>query len=375
MSHPKKGFTLVELLIALVLFLIIGSGVFWVVVKVLQSIASTAGEAKQTTSIELNTDWLIFDLKHVGYGIAVTEPSLVLSFCNGSGSSTNDACRVANDIGAEGGKALLLKETTNIADTGCSSYDPDFGFGFVLWNGTSVVYQETPCDVCGIYRNSIKCVWLTTKRLYNGTDICCNGTASAPLVGYPIDTDSACDDYSSNPACCSDQNCTGIVWYLKTTSTYTPITHCLNETYVLYRKTTSSDGGFEYAKPVADCIADWTIWFGLDTDGDGKVDTWVNEIPNSYITANQDLRQQLKIAKIYFLIQASYTPQADYDFCKISANDCDNKCGNGYILADQLVDADGTTHYVCLKHPSSSEWVHYKWRIVTIPVSGFFDIP
>ena len=375
MHNFKKAFTLVELLVALVLFLIIGSVVFWIVIKILQSITSTAGEAKQTTSIELNTDWLVFDLKHAGYGISTTEPSLVLSFCNGSASSTNDACQIADDIGAVGGKALLLKETTNIADTGCSRDDPDFGFGFVLWNGTSVVYQETPCDVCGTYKNQIKCVWLTTNRLYNGTNICCQGTAPTPLVGYPIDTDSACNDYLSNKACCSDQNCTGIVWYLKETSSYTPINNCMNGTYVLYRTTTSSSGGFQSAKPVADCIADWTIWFGLDVDGDGKVDTWVNEIPNSYISANQNLKQELKIAKVYFLIQTSYTPQADYDFCKVSANDCDNTCGKGYILADKLVDANGTVHNVCLKHPSDPNWIHYRWKIVTVPVSGFFDIP
>lgn len=369
----RRGFTLIELLVVLILFLVLGAAVFWVLVKALQSVATTAGEAKQTASVEVNTDWLVFDLKHAGYGIAVNENSLVLSYCTGT-DTTNPACSVKNSINPARGKLLLVKETTNIADTNCPSDDPDFGFGFVLWNGSQVVYQETPCDVCGLYKDYIKCIWHSSNKIYNGTRKCCNGLYSDILVGYPIDTNSTCKNYSSNKACCSKQSCTGITWYLSP-STSTPITNCFQGTYVLYRKTTNSTGGFQNAKPIINCVSDWDIWFGLDINGDNTVDKWVNEIPNTDINNNADLKNKLKIAKIYLLVQASYTPQANYNFCKETAHDCDNTCGNGYILAEILKDADNSLHTVCLKHPSNPNWVHYKWRIVTIPVTGFFNIP
>ena len=363
-----------ELLIAFVLFILIGSLVFWVLVKALRSVASTAAEAKQSSSVAINTDWLAFDLKHVGYGISLNETSIVLSYCNGSGDPLiNPACAAASSVNPVGNKLLLLKETTNVADTECSSDDPDFGIGFVLWNGTAVAYQETPCDVCGVYKNQIKCEWETTDRIYLGSNICCQAPSADLAVGYPIDTDSACIS-STNKACCQNQKCTGILWYLKPTTT--SINNCFNGTYVLYRKTTASDGGFEYAVPIISCVSDWDIWFYIDTDNDGVPDTWLNEIPDgSYITNNDDLHNKLKLVKIYLLVQASYSPDPNYDFCKLAAKDCDNTCGNGYILADVLKDADGKTHLVCLKHPDNPDWVHYRWKIVTLPVDNFPDIP
>lgn len=378
MSFNKRGFTITEILVAGVLFLVLGSLIFIAVTKALQSVSSSIGEGKQTATAAVTLDNLLFDIKHAGYGISVDENSTVISYCNGSGS--NDACIVANDVGAKDNKVLLLKETTNILDTGCSDDDPDFGFGFVMWNGSSVVYNATSCDVCGSYKDNISCEWLDGEKKHLGNDTCCNAPNSSLAFGFPIDTDTACQKYgnglgsggNASRACCNKQYCTGIVWYLNEVSTPN---YCFNSTSVLYRKTTNSTGGYQPAVPVLNCVADWDIWFGLDTDGDGNVDTWVNNFPTSGGMTNAQIKKQLKLVKVYFFIQASYSPNKDYDYCSSQAADCDDTCGNGYVLGDRLRDSDGTVHNVCLKHPSDPNWVHYRWNILTLTVASFPDIP
>ena len=372
MSFNRKGFTITEILIAGVLFLVLGSLIFIAVTKALQSVSSSIGEGKQTATAAVNLDNLLFDIKHAGYGISVDENSTVISYCGGSTSSGyNDACRVAvYDIKPVDNKLLLLRETTNLLDTGCSDDDPDFGFGFVMWNGSSVVYNATPCDVCGSYKDSISCEWLDGEKKHLGKDTCCHISNSSLAFGFPIDTETACK--SSSAGCCNKQYCTGIAWYLDNNS----LDYCFNSTYVFYRRSTNSTGGFQkIPNPVLNCVADWDMWFGLDTDGDGNVDTWVNNFPTSGGMNNDQIKDQLKLVKVYFFVQASYSPNKDYDYCATQAADCDNTCGNGYVLADRLRDADGTVHNVCLKHPSDPNWVHYRWNILTLTVASFPDIP
>jgi len=385
MSFNKKGFTITEVLVAAVLLLIIGTLVIIGIAKALKGISSILGETKQQVSYSVDLDALAFDLAHAGYGIRSDESSLVASYCSGGTTlpvTTNMACAVASDVEPVDNKLLLLKETTNIIDTGCSASDPDFGFGFVLWGGSSVVYNATKCDVCGSYASQISCIWLDGNRSYIGENTCCNAPTTKPAFGYPIDTDSACQSSTLGPlvlsgyACCNDQKCTGIAWYLKAPPT--PISYCLNGTYVFYRAVTNSSGDIGTKDPVLNCASDWDVWFGLDTDGDGKIDSWTNSMPPLTIQTytNDDLKNELKAVRVYLLVQASYSPNRDYDYCSVNGH-CDDAatCGDGYVTADTLVDENNNTYYVCLKHPSDPNWIHYRWNIVTLTLTHFPDIP
>ena len=390
MSFKRKGYTIIELLIVAVLLIIIGTLIVVAVSNVLQKFSNTVGESKQRVAEALTLDDLIFDIKHAGYGISVDEDALVMNYCNGSFCLHNDACFIANYTAAVGNKTLLLRETTNIADIDYSYTDPDFGFGFVMWNGTGVVYNATNGNrVCGTSSTYLQeeCAWMDGQGHYLGNDTCCQAARgySSIAFGFPKDTDSACKQppttcpcWNSTPlrACCKDQYCTGILWYLKQPST--PVDYCLSETYTLYRQTTSpsSSSGFQTPVPVLNCVADWDVVFGLDTDGDGNVDYWVNSLPYSVCPlTNDDIKQEVKLVKVYMLVQASYVPDKTYDFCSLRNIDCDNICGNGYVSVDTLRDGSGNPVYVCLKHPSDSNWIHYRWRIVELTVSYLPNIP
>jgi len=389
MSFKRKGFTVTELLVASALFILVGTLIVVAMSHVLQKFSNTVGDTKQRSAEAISLDDLIFDIKHAGYGISVDEDALVMNYCNGFSCLSNDACFIATHyIAPAGNKLLLLRETTNIADPDYSYTDPDFGFGFVMWNGTGVVYNATNgYRVCGTSSTYLReeCAWMDGQGHYLGNSTCCQvaGGYSSIAFGFPKDTDSACEQpfggwtFIFQRACCKDQYCTGILWYLKQPAA--AVDYCLSGTYTLYRQTTSpsSSSGFQTPVPVLNCVADWDVVFGLDTDGDGNVDYWVDRLPYTCGMTNDDIKQEVKLVKVYMLVQSSYIPDKTYDFCSIRNVDCDdpNTCGNGYVLVDTLRDGSGNPVYVCLKHPSDANWRHYRWHVVDLTISYLPNIP
>jgi hypothetical protein len=355
----KIGYTLVELLVVITLFLIIGSAIFYLVIEGLRWFVTFSGTEKQEISTEFNVDLLVFDLKHAGYGISQNETTLILSYCNGTANASNPACNAAKNLGAEKGKLLLIKETTNVV----RSQNQTPTVGFVLWNGSQVVYAGPNNANSSEYQ----CIWLKKedkslvsqstcdKALYN------NGT-KIPFfaVGYPLDP-KACGN-GTNPLCCADQNCTGIAYFLDIPASGLP-QRCLTGTYIFYRKIPGGNNNI-YKIPVLNCVADWDVWFEVDTDNDTITDAYYNVLPNDAIRSNIELKQKLVAVDIYFLVQASYSPNYKYDFSKGNRNV--NATG-AYIIADSF--PDGTQ--VKLKFPEGDEWRHYHWKVFKVRITDF----
>ncbi len=354
-----RAFSLVELLVVMAIFLIVGSLLFYLLIKGLRWIASTGGEIKQDIELTVNTDLLIFELKHIGYGIAGDEEKLILEFYNGSDYPSTaladiaTADDIADDLpnSVSPKKTLVLRETTNVIKTSVPTT------GFVFWNGTDIIHSEPSGEDWSTY----DCSWLLLDRTYNKTDVCTAGPDTFAL-GYPIDTVSACKD-SADVYCCSNCPCTTIAYHL----TYSDVPEtCLPQTYVFRRVVKKSS---TYT-PIVNCVSDWTVWFGIDTDGDGDIDLWENQLPNNDIQTNTDMKK-LKLVKIYLFTQVSYAPDPQYDYCTLTGADCDNECGNGYVKVDSL---GGTP--VCLKHPDDDTgWRHHRWKVLEVSVGNFPNIP
>jgi len=363
MGKLRKAFTIVELLIVIALFSILGTIISYVIIKSLKSASTSSTSFKTSTSVEINTSILDFDIRHVGYGISKNETSLVLSYCNGTSDLSNPACSLASTYNAQYKKLLLLKETSNVVRSSIPTT------GFVLWNGTNIVYAEPSSAASSSY----KCIWLDDqKNLLSTSATACSAAPSTNMaIGFPLDTTASCQN-PSYPLCCAVQSCTGIAYYLKDSSTKPA--SCLSGTYVLYRKTPPPTyfSSIFYI-PILNCVSDWDVWFGLDTNGDGNIDKWVNDIPNTSlgITTNTDIASELKAIRIYLFVQASYTPDKEFDYCKLTNAYCDSGgCPNGYVRVDVLKDDSGE-HYVCLKHPSNPNWVHYRWKTVELIYTSF----
>ena len=380
----KKGFTLIELLLVIVLLLTVGALAFWALVKVLSSLSTSVGETKKEVELAFNVDWLIFDLKHAGYGISVNETRPVISYCNGTYNPSVDACEIAQNKGISDLKLLLIRETSNIYRTTRSGDVPSAGFE--ICNNNELVYKSVKVP------SKYRCIFLDYNRLYLKTDTCsCSLDRNPFYVLYPVVEDDICSS-PTNRACCENQDCTAIAWFLYTpngsssSSGASYPTACKNlGTKILYRSFTYKGdipiGDGNFCKQIISCVADWDIWFGLDTDNDTVIDRWVNYLPTNEMTSDPDgvngaMAKQLKMAKVYLLAQASYSPDPDYDYCALHDEVCNTaQCGADKLLIDTLKDGDGTERYVCLKHPDVDAWKHYRWKIVQINVSPFLNIP
>jgi len=323
-----KGFTLVELLVVLVIFLIVGTLLFYILTKALRWVSSSGGEVKQELSVDVNTDLLVFDLKHAGYGISRDENKPVIEYNS---------------------KSLYVRSTLN-------PFKPSQPVGFQICNGTQLI------EAYKFDSSWPSCVWFDLDRfpLNTGNPLgctCSNNPSKSYSIAYAVDDTTSCKGNDS--WCCEKSYCTTIKWVLNT-PTNAPKT-CLSETKVFSAQLKS------YTRPVINCVADWDVWFGMDMDNDGLIDTWINSMTGK---SNEELKKQLKVIKIYMLVQASPTSDPKYDYCTMSNANCDADCGSGTITVDHLGDKK-----VCLKHPNDPSWKHYRWKIVEITVSGFPNIP
>ncbi len=370
----RRGFSLVELLITIVIFLIIAGILFYLITVALRSFSNTASSTKKEAEVAVNTGPLMFDIKHAGYGISTNETSLVISYCNGT-AGTDDACNLATAVSAERGKLLLLKETTNILRNPSAAPTT----GFALWNGTAA--SGYPEDLSAHILNYDYCVWLGNEKVLLNETVCnkltvANGTYPYLALGYPYDYNASCNN--ANPICCHNQDCTGIAYYLlpPNRSSVNAFKNCIEGTYILYRTTSDRDEtnnigtGSIYMVPVLACVSDWDVWFGLDTDGDGQPNTWINKIPYSpYVENNKDLSEQLTVMKIYFLVQASQSPDPGYNYCNY-ARCTDN---NTAVVVDVL--PDGTQVKLATPQDKDPYWTRYHWRVVELTLNTFPDIP
>ena len=380
MGKLRKAFTIVELLIVIALFSILGTIISYVIIKSLKSASTSSASLKTSTSVELNTDILDFDIRHVGYGISKTETSLVLSYCNGGGSG--EACSVANYLHPFGNKLLLLKETSEVTDS-CYGNNPTIGFA--ICNGTLDVYSEIK-RISNYYGAIIVDLQKNLNKVSNIPSSSCSEFHCSLLtpqadtnklsIIFPYRKKKACQ--GSNAGCCKNQPCTAIAWYAKTprTTSSFPQACRLMGTQIFYRHVI--DGNEKRFKrwsrlvyPAINCVSDWNVWFGLNLDNDTEIDRWVNRMPTGSINNNTALAKSLKVIKVYLFVQASYTPDKAFDYCKLTNSYCDSGgCPNGYVRVDVLKDDSGE-HYVCLKHPSDPNWVHYRWKTIELIYTSF----
>ncbi len=386
MEKNNRGFTLLELLIVLLIFLIVGGVIFYIVVRTLNVFSTTGSSLKKTVEVLINTDVLTFDIKHAGYGISSNETQLVISYCNGNYSPLNPACKAASIVngsyypnGPIDNKLLLLRETVNIV----RSQNAYPSAGFILANGTPIL-SEPPNAT-----DAPECVWLgSNKQLLSSSSGCSSGPTGILSTGFPISVPDACQN-PSNVLCCSNQKCSSIMYYLQNdTESSTKAKYCINGTFSFIREVPDNTGNLNntvlHHLRTLQCVTDWNTWFGLDGNNDTVVDRWVNEIPYTDPTAtpsmnltvinNDDLRTKLIMMKIYLLVQASTGADPKYNFC-LYANCTAN---NTEIVVDTLVAGSSVTP-VTLKTPKArtgnDNWIHYHWKIIQINTYYFPDIP
>ena len=124
---------------------------------------------------------------------------------------------------------------------------------------------------------------------------------------------------------------------------------CSPNTYELYRATINQSDGKRNLQPILDCVEDFQVVFGLDTNDNGTIDTWSSSLPSDLY----DLYKQLKQIRVFVIYQEG-KKDPKFSF-------------SGYISI-----GDNATTGVIKKFTPTGDDVHYRWRraeLIVYPVN------
>ena len=362
-QNRQGGFSLIELLIVVTLLAIVvvmSSDTFTIAIK--QSGQQTKIVEAQVEGI-IGLELLRFDIEHAGYGLpwafqntinyneASTSPA---TNYNDSSANVPRAIVFGNDVGFNLSDYLVIKSTaasTNSATqkwtyivTGSQpkkwSYDgTTYPATINLENGNKVIVIKPRVDSTSV-----------PTLVMDGSDFTCTFHStnfpsefapSAPAERFMIYgmTDSASVTTLRMPFNRTD-------YYIKRPADIP--THCAPGTGILYKGIVNHGDGALTELPVIDCVADMQVIFRLDTNGDGVIDSQVNNLSAS--TAQQ-IREQIKEVRVYILAQEG---QRD----------------TGYSHSTQIVTMGeyGLGRNFDLATYIGTGWNRYRWKTYTLTV-------
>jgi prepilin-type N-terminal cleavage/methylation domain-containing protein len=148
---------------------------------------------------------------------------------------------------------------------------------------------------------------------------------------------------------------------------------CASNTGVLVKAVVShDDGDFDQPPdddvqdelPLIDCVADFQVVFGVDTDTlvDGTINCYVDNLADVFATVDaENIRTRVKEIRIYLLahegqMDGSFNFQAPINPSSIRVGETGGNCTGGMLGRDFPL--NGIT-----------DWQHYRWRVYTMVVN------
>jgi len=134
---------------------------------------------------------------------------------------------------------------------------------------------------------------------------------------------------------------------------------CAQGTGVLYKGVVNQADGTKTQIRLLECVADMQLIFGLDTDEDGTIDTYSEDVLNTLTAA--EVREQLKEVRVYIL---AHEGQRDpgYNFSGFSTDA--GACSTCVEVGD--VDTLGFGRYFDLA--IIPDYQDYRWKVYTLVV-------
>ena len=314
----KKGFTITELLVTIFIVGVVFSAAYITYIKLLKGFKSESEKISSQIENLVGLEILRLDLEHVGYGIPYNETKPVLEW-----NST--------------AKSLILRSTLN------NTKQSTKGYAILKCNsGSFNISLDARED------SSANMTIITTENReffdiasVSGSSIITSNTCSngKVYIGFPLRN----EVYSGSANDCDISRCERITYLLSNSSL---IDRCNPNTFNLLRRVgVSSTGG----EPVLNCVADWTITFDIDSNGNGVIDSG-EENQQTLPSTNLEIRSKLKAINIYILVQEG-RKDPEYTYSQATT------CGS-----DKCVVVNGEL----LKLPSNYE--NYRWKPLIIKV-------
>jgi len=352
MFSDKHGMTLIEVIVTLFILALVIGGAFAVYLSNMRIYKSETKTAEAQISKFMALELLRRDIIHAGYGLPwdvgginyeeaiAAEAALYNDAPNGTPRAF-----VLGDNATNGGDYFVIKsvkaqENSASRKWAYFSYDgihpPQWDFlgeegEFEEWDRT-IFLKAVPPDERQLFVNDDQ--WSWTGKNYS-PDI----TQDTLFFVYGLDNVTLRMPFNR------------VDYYLDKSGLPEG---CCPTTYVLKRATINHADGKRNAQPVLDCVRDFQVSFGLDTDDDGSIDTW-----NSTLTDNATvIRDQVKEVRVFILQQEGQL--LDHEASEVTITLGDNDTGT----LSSFTPSDGGHPGECVKENEKC----YRWKVLKLTV-------
>lgn len=381
MSRNDKGFTLTELLITMLVFIVVIMAAANILIGILNQFKQQAKSAEMNIEGIVGLEMMKRDIEHAGYGLAWNLNTATYSEALNDAATPHDdqtfndgppnnptrgtelagasnppgALRSGNGLGTYGSDIIVVK-AVSVATNGASSKWTHLFPGNTVteWNPTSErMVTNDRAVVHSLTGNTARLI------MSGGTFTARYNAAAAPdgltVAGFaPTDNSDVRVVYgiadADNSALRMPFNRADFYMRVPATAGILP-SRCAIGTGILYKATVNQADGNMTELPLLDCVADMQVIYGRDTDADGSIDNVTDDI--SALTSVQ-VRQQVKQVRIYVLAQEGQRDIAfTFDTNPIYVGDASVGSGRNFNFATAGI----------------TDWQNYRWKLLTLIVS------
>lgn len=352
----SSGFSVVEIIVVMAIFLIILGGIFSAYLAQLKTSTTEYKFAETDIDIGIARNILERDISTAGYGLAddyTADPSIPLPVALKANNGNPDELTLT-------GTSLGTSSRTAQAWTYLSGIDGVSGLPtFHAWNDSR---EDIRVNSDTAKNDAVILIEPTTKKLLTqGTSWLFKYSGSpANLTTLPCGTNAGSGVTYGTPTMGtlvyglqrSDNPKPAVPYYTvlyKLDSTRRSA-NCNSGTFALTRAETTSTS-IPNGDPVLQCVLDMEVAFGLDTDGNGTIDVWDDGgTEAATYTTNKKLLKNLKQVRVYMLVQSgNYDPLYTYPAASV-------RVGDSNLAVGRTIPINGNLS-------------HYRWKMVNLNIT------
>ncbi|MDW8002213.1 MAG: PilW family protein [Deltaproteobacteria bacterium] len=318
MKGTSRGFSLIEILVVMAILCIVimmGSETFMATIK-----GARRETGSSMTQIELTValNYIRYDVEHAGYGLCrkfmgniryEEARDLEISHLNDAPSGIPRPIISDNNKGMNGSDRLVIKSVLAGTNETCTKWTyVKFGEPPKMWDDAKLRLKNNERVIVikpGRGKERIDELVMDPNgsffTLFKVEGLGPNFSPKTENERYII--------YGVDPDTNLRMPFNRTDYFIRVPSSGMP-SRCAPNTGILYKATLNhSDGRFTYL-PIMDCVADFQVIFGVDLNGDGLLDSYIDDV-STYDA--ETLRKRIKEVRLYILTHIG-KKDADYSF-------------------------------------------------------------
>ena len=377
-----RGLTLVELMVALAVIWLVTAAASTAYVKLLRGVKVqgriTEGQVDNLCGFEV----LRYDIEMAGYGLPREEPPLlkgsiwyseaVTSETTPDATAFNDtddessrhprALVFSNNTGQQGSDVLVVKSVAaslKASNKKWSFLYQDGAWRIKAWDDGNFSQSEPTDRIIVLADDGTLMATEAGAWWFNFQDTYYTNASGLPLpttgsTGIVYGVTSSYDDEAT-----VRMPFNRIDYYLKRPASNFP-SKCFEGSFILYRASINhGDGQRNESQPLIDCVMDYQVAFGIDTDGDKAVNSWVSDLNLDA----EHIRTQVREVRVFVLYHEGQRDDNFWFSGTLNLGDAQiaNDAGFQTLSSAPLTGALST-------YTPTGNALHYRWKIAKLAI-------